>query len=253
MKEKLLVLLLFFIFSTNAQVAIFNPTMSVTATGSVSSPTGEQVAKIIDGNVNTKFLDFNSSDGFGFVVNLGNVGAIPNSMEVTTANDSPERDPMNYEIAGSNSNSNFTVITSGTIACDPTRFFSRTFNFSNTNGYSYYRVNFTNQCNTIEQMFQLSEVQLFGTILAVSDFSFVERNISLFPNPTTSNFTIKNNGLDTIDKIVIIDALGKIVKQEVFNNLSNEHQIDVATISSGVYLVKAFSGDKSINKKLIIN
>jgi hypothetical protein len=160
---------------------------------------------------------------------------------------------MNYEIAGSNNGSTFTVITTGTIVCDPTRFYTRTFNFSNTNGYSYYRVNFTNQCNTSEQVFQLAEVQLFGTILAVSDFSFNENNLTLFPNPTTANFTVKNNGLDTIDKIVIIDALGKIVKQEAFTNLNNQQEVGVSVISSGVYFVKVTSGDKEIIKKLILN
>lgn len=253
MRKKLLILLLFFVVTVNAQVPIFSATMSVSATGSVSSPTAEQVSKIIDGNVNTKFLDFNDDDGFGFIVNTATSPTVATRIDITTANDSPERDPMNYEVAGSTNGTAYTVITSGTIPCVATRFFTRSFNFTNTAGYTYYRVNFTSQCNTIEQMLQLAEVQLLGTVLSTNDFSLNSNNVVLFPNPAHGNFTLENTNSEIISKVSIVDVLGKTVKDEVYADMNNQKTIDVSQFTSGLYFVKVFYNDKAIVKQLIVN
>ena len=81
-------------------------------------------------------------------VDLLGVARTAIAMEFVTANDAPERDPTNYEIFGSNDGTNFTSIATGTIPCVSTRFFSRTFSFTNTNSYTHYRLNFTGTCGT---------------------------------------------------------------------------------------------------------
>jgi len=101
-------LLLFVSVSTSwAQTAIFNPSMSISPYGNVSSSGDEAYGNSIDGNINTKFLDFNKADGMGFTVDLGGVSKIARSIAFTTANDSEGRDPMHYEVLGSNDGSNF--------------------------------------------------------------------------------------------------------------------------------------------------
>jgi|GEM_PF-3337808 len=144
-----------------AQSPIFSPAMSITEFGSVNSPANEGVENIIDGNTSTKFLDFNFNDGMGFTVDLGGTSRVASSISITTANDVPGRDPQNYIVYGSNNGTDFTQITTGTIPCLGTRFLERTFNFSNSNAYEYYRVDFTTQCAS-ENSIQLSEVQLYS-------------------------------------------------------------------------------------------
>jgi len=141
---------------------IFNPSMAIQPFGDVDSPGNEQYFNIIDGNIGSKFLDFMSYDGFGITVDLGGDSAIANSIAITTANDASGRDPQNYEVLGSNDGVNFTSIATGNISCIDDRYFERSFSFSNSNSYKYYTVNFTNQCG--DSMFQLAEVQLYGSV-----------------------------------------------------------------------------------------
>ncbi|MBZ9632551.1 HYR domain-containing protein [Salegentibacter sp. LM13S] len=141
------------------QTPIFSPGMNISVTGGVSSPSGEDVSKIIDGNNNTKFLDFNYSDGMGFTVYMGGTPYIAASIEITTANDSPNRDPQNFQISGSNDGSAFTSVASGSIPCISSRFTKRSFSFSNTNAYKYYKIIFTTQCG-LDNSLQVAETQL---------------------------------------------------------------------------------------------
>ena len=89
----------------SAQTPIFNPSSPITTFGSVSSPSGETVHKIIDGNIYTKFLDFIYSDGMGFTVDLQGVSMVANEIRITTANDESPRDPRYYQVLGSNNGS----------------------------------------------------------------------------------------------------------------------------------------------------
>lgn len=252
MTKKLLILLLFYGFNSNAQSPLLSPSMPVTADGSVSSPAGEQVANITDGNINTKFLDFSYSDGFGFTINTGATPSITTRIDVTTANDSQERDPMNFEVLGSNDGSTFTSITTGTIPCVSTRFFTRSFSFTNTLDYKYYRVIFTNQCNTIEAMLQLAEVQLLGTVLATDDFSINQNKISIFPNPAQNYFSVNSSNSMPITKIGIYDLLGKTLKELTYLDMESQKDVDVSQMVTGIYLVKITTNDMETTKQLII-
>lgn len=250
MIKKLPLLLLVCQFSVNAQEPIFSPTSSISSYGSVSSPSGENFSKIIDGDVNTKFLDFNYSDGLGFTVNLDGVSKTATSMEFTTANDSPERDPMNYQILGSTNGSNYTVITSGTIVCYGLRYNTTTYNFTNEGSYSYYRLVFSNQCNTIESMIQIAEVQLFHTALKTSEFN-KQMDFILYPNPNNGIFSIRSNTNTAIDCVTVSDVLGKRVNQFQLNGAVNS-ELNLQGMASGTYFVQITSGSKSITKKIVI-
>lgn len=253
MQQKLLIILFLAAFSANAQAPIFNSGMTVVTEGSVSSPYGEEVWSIIDGDVYTKFLDFDYSDGAGFTVDLGGTTAIASSIDITTANDSEGRDPMNYEVLGSNDGVAFTSIATGSIPCVYDRFLTRSFSFSNTIAYSYYRIIFTDQCSS-ENSLQIAEVQLFETVMGINDLVSVNNDVVVYPNPSKGSFSVKHTASgSSIDKVVIVDATGKVVKEVVLKNDTNQKEINTENIASGIYFAKIYSGETFVIKKLILN
>ncbi|OUR91874.1 hypothetical protein A9Q87_08715 [Flavobacteriales bacterium 34_180_T64] len=256
MKKVLLLISILITSLIQAQDPIFTPVMSITSFGTVDSPVGEDVTKIIDGNTNTKFLDFQLSDGIGFTVDLGGVSYVATSIEMTTANDFPERDPMQYEVFGSNDGSSFASVATGAIPCVATRFFSRTFNFTNTMAYTHYRVNFTNACDpsggTGIPSFQIAETQLYGTLLNVSTFDALIK-FSVYPNPNNGTFTLSYSGDESLIDVSITDVSGKIVKVIDLVNFEETLEITFQSLNSGIYFLRVHGSERSIVKKLIIN
>ena len=251
MKIKLFYFTLFYGMVLSAQTPIFNSGMTITAEGSVNSPVGEQVDKIIDGNTNTKFLDFNFSDGMGFTVNLGGSSSTATSIEITTANDSPNRDAQNYEVLGSNDGTNFTSITTGIIPCVATRFFARTFTFANTISYGYYRIIFTTQCGS-DNSIQFAEVQLYENALGISDNKLLNQSIEVYPNPNNGSFYLKHNGNSKLTEIVITDILGKKIQALDLKLLKTQLNIEIPNPVSGIYFLNINTEKASITKKIII-
>jgi hypothetical protein len=124
------------------------------------SPTGEEYTNLIDNNVRTKYLTFHASGWIQYQANaLYNV----TGYTITSANDYPERDPLNWTLQGSNDGSNWTTIDSRSGEDFTDRFQTRTFSFSNSGAYSYYRFNMSNHSGTI---LQLGEIELFGTLVS---------------------------------------------------------------------------------------
>ena len=66
-----------------------------------NSPGNEEAANAIDGNVNTKYLNFGRENS-GFIVTPASGAAAVQSFRITTANDEPARDPAAYAIYGTN-------------------------------------------------------------------------------------------------------------------------------------------------------
>ncbi|MBN1412943.1 MAG: carbohydrate-binding protein, partial [Spirochaetales bacterium] len=120
------------------------------------SPSGEDILKLIDNSSSTKYLTFHAS---GWVQYSG-IAAIVSRYTFTSANDAAERDPYTWTLQGSNNGSTWTTLDSRNGEDFPNRFQVREFSFSNSTGYSYYRLNMTNNSGTI---LQLAEWELYGT------------------------------------------------------------------------------------------
>lgn len=73
-----------------------------------SSPTGEEVAKVHDEDVNTKWLDLNKGS---LLFEFPNAVSV-DSYAFTTANDAPERDPVGWILEGSDDEVNWTLLDS---------------------------------------------------------------------------------------------------------------------------------------------
>jgi len=237
-----------------AQEPIFEPSMGITTIGIVDSPALEGVENIIDGDFNTKFLDFALDDGMGFTVDLGGIYAIPTAIEVVTANDFPVRDPMNWELLGSNDGSVFVVIDSGVISCIADRFFSRIFEFDNGIGFQWLQVNLTNACDPsggsgIASM-QLAEVQVYGSILGLND-NILSSQFSIYPNPTEQQITIDYNGNEPLINASIYDILGKKMMTLDVSAFNQSQSYQLADLSSGVYFVRLETQTATTVKRIL--
>jgi hypothetical protein len=258
MKKILLATSLLFVSIINAQgISIFDPSMGITSIGIVTSPLGEEVDKITDGDINTKFLDFDLADGMGFIVDLGTLSTIATFIELTTANDFPERDPIDFEVSGSTDGTNFTVIDTGSVICVLDRFRTRLYEITNTDAYSFYRVNFTAPCDPGGGIgipsIQLAEVQLYEAELGTENNRFSGDDVIVYPNPNRGSFAIKYSGYTNIDKIKITNVSGQVIKTINLNNLIELEDIRLPNVARGLYFAQLTSNNQTVVKKIQID
>lgn len=82
---------------------------------------------------------------------------------------------------------------------------------------------------------------------ALSNSNFELKEISLYPNPTNSMFTVEVPN-DTVKTISVVDVMGKVV---VTSNVST---VDVSNLASGIYIVKVETTlGKTGTQKLVKN
>ncbi len=93
-----------------------------------------------------------------------------------------------------------------------------------------------------------------GDILNVGENELTENSIIIYPNPTTSEFTISQN-LSSEGTVQLYDISGKKIKDLFSGNFGANKNITVKTdgIAGGIYFVKVNNGKKSFTKKLVIN
>jgi hypothetical protein len=124
------------------------------------SPAAEHFPNLIDNNINTKYLTFHNT---GWVQFQAPGSYVVNRYTLTSANDAIERDPLSWTLQGSTNGSTWVTINTQSAQDFPSRFQTRSFSFTNTTGYAYYRFNLTNNSGTL---LQLAEFELFGTAVS---------------------------------------------------------------------------------------
>lgn len=108
---------------------------------SFNSPGGEGAANAFDGNVNTKYLNFDKKNA-GVTVKLSQ-GRVVQKFTITTANDFSGRDPTSYKLYGSNDGVNWTLIKQDSLSLSETRYWtSPEIQTGNTTAYVYYFILF---------------------------------------------------------------------------------------------------------------
>ena len=138
-------------------------------------PVAEAPEFAIDDNVGSKYLHFEGPSGTtGFQVTPSVGATIVTGLSFTTANDADERDPVAYELSGSNAGIEgpFTVIAAGDIVdfSQATAWARQTVNetqisLDNTVAYAHYQIVFTalRDAGSANSM-QIAEVELLGDI-----------------------------------------------------------------------------------------
>ncbi len=73
-------------------------------------------------------------------------------------------------------------------------------------------------------------------------------SLSIYPNPTNNNIWIEQGGIGKI-QISLYDNLGRTVLIKNSNEIRTK--LDLEYLPQGVYIIKIFTGDKTIIKKII--
>jgi photosystem II stability/assembly factor-like uncharacterized protein len=86
-------------------------------------------------------------------------------------------------------------------------------------------------------IFKYTGPSIGGTSLSIADFNSTSE-FSVSPNPTSGNIKLYSTK-NAVSNVTLYDMLGKEVHNNKFNNLSNEVNVDLSTIDTGVYFMKA--------------
>ncbi|MFL5801171.1 MAG: glycoside hydrolase domain-containing protein, partial [Roseiflexaceae bacterium] len=135
--------------------SIMDRVVQVAASG--ENPPNETAAQAVDGNVNTKWLVFESTGWLQ--VKLAEAIAVMH-YALTSANDAPERDPRDWALLGSQDGQNWTTLDTQTDQLFDSRFQTKEYRFANTTPYLYYRLNITRNRGVTTTIIQLAELQL---------------------------------------------------------------------------------------------
>lgn len=91
---------------------------------------------------------------------------------------------------------------------------------------------------------------VFSTVnFSVANEEFSEKFVQIYPNPATNFFKINDNKRK-IERIDVVDLSGK--KQISIENYTNNSNIDISNLKSGIYFVNIFSEDYVKTEKLTI-
>jgi len=80
---------------------------------------------------------------------------------------------------------------------------------------------------------------------SISDIDNQSQDISIYANPVSHNLYI--DGIAPIDKIDIINSVGIVIQR-----LEGAKSLDISQLESGNYFLKAYTPNKIIIKKFVI-
>jgi hypothetical protein len=133
---------------------------AITAQFPNTTKPSEDVPSLIDNNKSTKY--FRSGRNALWVQYKSTVPAIVVKYTISSANDVPGRDPRDWNLQGSNNGSDWTILDTRAAESFAARFQTKTYTFTNTTPYLYYRLNITNNnAGLAATGLQFSEWELF--------------------------------------------------------------------------------------------
>ncbi len=96
----------------------------------------------------------------------------------------------------------------------------------------------------------MGQFKVVNTALGIND-EILNKNVSVYPNPTNGKIYINTQNGTTINKVEILDILGRSLK--TINNFKKGKTIDLKNESKGLYFVKIYGNKGTTVKKVLIN
>lgn len=111
------------------------------------------------------------------------------------------------------------------------------------------------QDNTGDYTYTLNKTMAFKQTVGIVD-ALLNNNLTIYPNPSTNELTIKYNNEVTLSGLDILNQAGTVMKSykiSRFNQtVSGTQTFDIHDLAAGVYFLKAHSEQGSIIKKVVI-
>ncbi|WP_027136583.1 T9SS type A sorting domain-containing protein [Gaetbulibacter saemankumensis] len=96
----------------------------------------------------------------------------------------------------------------------------------------------------------LDQIQILDSNPLLSNSKFeLNNNISLYPNPAQSEFTVTVSNNTRVSNVSVYNALGSVVRNV---NKITDNTYDISKLSTGLYFVKVLGEDGSSNIKRLI-
>ncbi|MBW8685707.1 T9SS type A sorting domain-containing protein [Chitinophaga rhizophila] len=194
----------------------------------------ENFPKLIDNNTSTKYYKDRTSLWIQFEATRS---AVVNQYSLTSANDFATRDPKSWNLQGSNDGKTWTSLDVQTNQTFATRFLTKTYSFTNTTSYLFYRLNIT--ANNGANAIQFSEWKLTGsfpatpsrpTNVSVTVLPGYKASVSWSDNATNeTNYRIESS----------LDAITFISRGTVGANVTSFTDTALSAATSLVYRVRA--------------
>ncbi|MCD2257902.1 T9SS type A sorting domain-containing protein [Psychroserpens luteolus] len=88
--------------------------------------------------------------------------------------------------------------------------------------------------------------------LGVDESTLLENHVTIFPNPSNGDITLKNSTI-ALEKVVVSDLNGRTIVTQNLNGVIGDHNLEMSSeLSAGLYLITISSEKGSAVKKIII-
>ena len=84
----------------------------------------------------------------------------------------------------------------------------------------------------------------------LSTNEFLNEQFNVYPNPATSVVNISNNATIAVNKVVLYDVSGKLIKEETYNS-AEPIQVNVENLPSGTYVFNIETDQGTAVKKIV--
>lgn len=106
-----------------------------------------------------------------------------------------------------------------------------------------------NRIDSIKQKFDAGIIPCTCSIQTGINTLSINNIFSFYPNPATSELTIKYHGLSKEYTIKIYDTTGKLVKQH--SSSTDRSTFSVSELNNGLYLLNIYDGENAVTKRFL--
>ncbi|MEX0987523.1 MAG: T9SS type A sorting domain-containing protein [Bacteroidales bacterium] len=217
------------------------------------SPPNEGIEMLIDNDINTKYLVRAVSSWLEVKTNKYTKLT---GYTITSANDSPSRDPRDWRLR-SWDNETERWVTLHTVTDHPvwdSRFKIKVWTFENDNWYHRYRLYITGINGDDQGLMQMAELELFGE---VGDYTAVDisgnQGIKVYPNPARDYINIEWTGNNTAPELALFDITGRKVKDVIIHSTgSSMTSLNITTYRPGLYILQIKTSAGVTSMKIMI-
>ena len=225
------------------------------------SPSGEEIEKLIDNDMTTKYL-VKAEQSWIYLTT--NTFSRATSYTITSANDAPRRDPRSWELQGWDKDA-FSWVTIHAVTGQPIweeRFQTKSWPVENAGWYDAYRLNITAINGDTQGLMQMAELQIFGVLATTTgveemDVFSSQYHLQNYPNPfntsTLISFTIPTSSKV---KLTIYDLHGRNIESLVDQKMTvGSHKVEwnASRHAAGIYFYRIIIDEFSTTKKLIFH